>query len=278
MKYKKLPEDICEALLTELFHSIPQLLQTIAPGGFENSPLFLISHPTPEQQYKEYCEMKEGMKSLREIMKKKTDNKPLRSFEKFIKDIITNPVDAQYEMVSIFGDCIWNIFSNNHTVFTTNSESYNLGSWKGTSGFIADVINKLQLVSDKSFDYTDFYMGGIFTNERADLTPVYEFIFKKLKAKHLDWEYSFSRMGLLNFKKDENEKDDIENYSPSEALKKQLENEKQQNETDKLQQQLVDIYNLEYEEAHYKNPTPEVMAYYNVYRHYPKGHPLAETD
>ena len=126
-------------------------------------------------------------------------------------------------------------------MFNENGESYDLGSWRGSGGFIADVINELQLVPDKSFDYMDFYMGGIFRHERADLTPVYEFIFKKLKAKNLDWEYSFPRMGLISFNKDEDAKDDIENYNPEEAVKKQLEKEHQQNETEKLQQQFDDI-------------------------------------
>ncbi len=49
----------------------------------------------------------------------------------------------------------------------------------------------------------------------------------------------------MSFNKKEVEKDDIENYNPSEALKEQLEDEQQQNEGDKLQQQFDDIYNSE---------------------------------
>jgi hypothetical protein len=277
MEYKELPDDICEALLIELFKSIPELLQTVAPDGFANSSLTLIFHPTPEQQYEEYCRMSKNIAGLQKTLKQQADIKPTISFEEFIKDLKNEPVDEQYEIVSIFGDCIWNIFSNNHTVFNENAESYDLGSWRGTGRFIADVINKLQLVADKSFDYMDFYMGNIFANERADLTPVYEFIFKKLQAKHLDWQYSFPRMGLFSFNKEEDVKDNIENYNPAEAVKMQLEKEQQQNEINKLQQNFDDIYKAEYEEARYKKPSPEVMAYYNVYHYYPKGHPLTEN-
>ncbi|MDQ6762141.1 MAG: hypothetical protein M3015_05885 [Bacteroidota bacterium] len=276
MEYTELSENICETLLIELFQSIPELLQTIAPDGFVNSPLTLIFHPTPEQQYKEYCRMSENIAGLRKAMKSQADSNSVVSFEEFIKDVKAKPVDAQYEIVSIFGDCIWEIFSNNHTVFTAKAESYDLGSWRGSGGFIADVINKLQLVPGKSFDYMDFYMGNIFTEGRTDLIPVYEFIFKKLKARNLDWEYSFPRTGLVSFNKDEDEKDNIENYDPSEAVKQQLQKEQQQNEIEKLQQSLDETYNAEYEEARYKKPSPEVMAYYNIYHHYPKEHPLAE--
>jgi hypothetical protein len=55
-----------------------------------------------------------------------------------------------------------------------------------------------------------------------------------------------------------------------------LKKEQQQNEVDKLQQQFDEMYKAEYEEARYKKPSLEVMAYYNIYSHYPKGHPLAE--
>jgi hypothetical protein len=84
-------------------------------------------------------------------------------------------------------------------------------------------------------------------------------------------------MGLISFNKDENEKDDMANYSPEEAVKKQLEKEQQQNETEKLQQQFDDKYKSEYEEARYKNPSQEVMAYYKIYHHFPNGHPLSEN-
>mgnify|MGYP001553010469 CR=1 FL=1 len=104
-----------------------------------------------------------------------------------------------------------------------------------------------------------------------------EFIFKILKAKKLDWEYSFPRMGLVSFEKDEEENNDIEDYDPSEAMKKRLEKEQQQNEINELQQSFDEMYEAGYEEARYNKPSPEVMAYYNIYHHYPKGYPLAEN-
>ena len=55
-----------------------------------------------------------------------------------------------------------------------------------------------------------------------------------------------------------------------------MEKEEQQKEIDKLQEHFDEIYQAEYEEARYKKPSAEVAAYFNVYDHYPKGHPLAE--
>ena len=276
VEYEELPENVCEKLLIELFQSILELLQQIAPDGFASSPLVFIFHPTPQQQYKEYCRMSENLAALQKVAKKEANSEPVLSFEEFMKEIKTEPVDEQCEIVSIMGDCIWNIFSNNYTVFTGNSESYHLGSWRGSGDFIADVLNSLQLVPGKSFDYMDFYMGGIFSEERANLTPVYEFIFQKLKAKNLDWEYSFPRMGLVSFDKDDTENDIPENYNAQEAVEKHIKKEKQQSEINKLQKSFDDLYESEYEEARYKKLPAEVMAYFNVYHHYPKGHPLTE--
>lgn len=221
--------------------------------------------------------MSENLVALQKALKKGPTDKPILSFEEFIKDIKADPVDEQYEIVSIVGDCIWNLFSNNHTVYNADGESYHLGSWRGSGGFIADVINSLRLVPGKSFDYMDFYMGSFLAKERADLTPVYEFIFEKLKTKNLDWEYSFPRMGLVSFNMEDNEKDTPENYNAEEAVKKQIEKEEQQNEINKLQERFDEIYKADYEEARYKKLSSEVMAYYNVYGYYPKGHPLAEN-
>lgn len=123
----------------------------------------------------------------------------------------------------------------------------------------------------------DFYMGHSMTEQRADLTGVYKFIFLKLKAKHLDWEYSFPRMGLVNFSREKDAPADMADYDPATAVQQQLEEDKKQAETDHFQQKLDDIYDEEFDKARYAKPSPEVMAYYNVYGHGPTGHPLAEN-
>ncbi len=180
-------------------------------------------------------------------------------------------------MVSIFGNCLWNIFSNNHTVYNQKDESYDLGSWRGSGGFIADVINKLELIHGRTFDYMDFYMGNVWTKGRADLTAVYEFIFTILKDKDLDWEFSFSRMGIVSFNTNNDAEVAPENYDPSAAIQQQLEQQQKQDETNKLQQEFDKMYTEEFEKARYEKPSQEVIAYYNIYGYWPQGHPLNEN-
>lgn len=277
MKYEELPEEVCEQLIIELFQALPDLLQQVAPNGFSNSELVYVYHPKPEQQYKEYRHSQLQLITLQRRLKKPVNVEPTKSYEEFLQEIETKPAEEHHELVSIYGDCLWNIFSNNHTVFNKNGQSYDLGSWRGSGRFIADVINKLQLVPARTFDYLDFYMGHFMTEQRADLTVVYEFIFRKLKAKYLDWEHSFSRMGLVNLSHDKDVPGDMANYDPATAVQQQLEEDKKQAATDQFQQKLDDFYDEEFDKARYAKPSQEVMAYYNVYGHWPSGHPLAEN-
>jgi hypothetical protein len=45
----------------------------------------------------------------------------------------------------------------------------------------------------------DFYMGSFWVSERADLTPVYGMIFRRLKDHLLDWRYRFPELHLIEF-------------------------------------------------------------------------------
>lgn len=272
--FTTLPDNISETLLMKLFDALPELEKEIMPNGFSNSGLIHVFHPATEQQYKEHCELEVRLNTL--FKKKKEKSEPLETFEEFIKGIHDSPVEEVYEMVSIYGDCLWDIFSNNHTVYNEKLESYHLGSFRGSAGFIADVIDKMNLVPEKTFDYMDFYMGSIWAEQRVDLVPVYEFIFKKLKDKILDWEYSFPRLGLISFNNDKNETTDMKDYDPATSLKKEFENENKKSEIKKLQNDLDNAYNEEFENAKYEKPSQVVRAYYSVYGYWPKGHPLAE--
>ena len=67
--------------------------------------------------------------------------------------------------------------------------SWTLGPFAGAGGFLADSINRQ--AGRREYDYIDFYMGTIWLAQRADLTPVYCMIFRRLKARGYDWTYHF---------------------------------------------------------------------------------------
>ena len=71
----------------------------------------------------------------------------------------------------------------------------NIGSFRGAAGFIADHLNPQ--TGESKYDYMDFYMGTIWIAQRADLTPVYEMIFRRLKDRLLNWRYRFPELGMV---------------------------------------------------------------------------------
>ena len=278
MDYTPLPDEISKQLLISLLQSVPELLQKMAPEGFAHSELVKVCHPTPEMRYREYRFIQLRTIQLQRMMKKKVVVESTKSLDEFLREIKVKPIKEQYEIASIFGNCIWDIFSNNHTVFNRQFESYDLGSARGSGGFIADVINELSLAPDHIFDYIDFYMGHSIGKERADLTGVYAFIFQKLKDRNLDWEYSFPRVGIINLQQGEEKTDDPAKYDSDRAMQKQLKNMEKEKEISQLHENLDRIYKEEYEKARYEKPDQEVVAYFKIYHHWPLGHPLSENE
>jgi hypothetical protein len=89
---------------------------------------------------------------------------------------------------------------------------------------------------EEQYDYLSFYLGTVWVAQRADLTPVYRMIFRRLRDRGLDWVYHFPRIHTVDFRPlkealDQKDEPDWLNYSPSEALAK----EEEQKEHDILQ-------------------------------------------
>ena len=60
-------DDEAQQLLGELFPhgwAAADVMEELAPEGWEASPLVLIFHPTPEQQYEEAVRMHENLQQL----------------------------------------------------------------------------------------------------------------------------------------------------------------------------------------------------------------------
>jgi hypothetical protein len=92
--------------------------------------------------------------------------------------------------------------------------------------FIADVLNRQ--TRTRQYDYMHFYLGTMWVSDRADLTPVYRMIFRRLRRRELDWIYHFPRSYAVDFRPlkealDRKNEPDWMGYSPSEALAKEAE-------------------------------------------------------
>jgi hypothetical protein len=96
--------------------------------------------------------------------------------------------------------CLWDVFSNENEVVDRDGRLVGIGSWRGAAGLLADQPNRES--GERQYDYMDFYLGSFWGSERADSTPVYEMIFRRLKDGLLDWRYRFPRLHLIEFPTD----------------------------------------------------------------------------
>ena len=81
------------------------------------------------------------------------------------------------------GRALWDVFSDNHDVIAPDGRE---AVW-----------------------LHGFYMGTIWINDRADLTPVYAMIFRRLATHGYDWEYAFPRIHAIDFGRDRDETADL---------------------------------------------------------------------
>jgi hypothetical protein len=176
----------------------PDVLQELAPDGWENSPLLAAFHPSLQQVYEEALRMHRNLGRLRRP-DDPCPRPPEPTRDEVARDYRERPIEAEAEVRELVGDCLWDIFSDSHEVVAVEDGCVlRLGSSRGSGGFLADVLNR-QTGTDH-YDYLNFYMGTIWVGQRADLTPVYRMIFRRLRARRLDWIYHFPRLYAVDFR------------------------------------------------------------------------------
>jgi hypothetical protein len=187
------------------------------------------------------------------------------------------PVAPEREACELVAACVWDIFSNNHDVISADGRRVDLGSFRGTAGFIADYLNAK--MDSSRYDYMDFYMGTIWLHGRADLAVVYGMVFSRLKREGCDWRYRFPRLGLVDLRplRDEQAPTDgapeWATYSPSASLEQQQREAAHDAEVDELRRSLDDAYRREVEAARHRPPPSIIEAYRAVFGRHPAGWP-----
>ena len=263
-------DEECNQLLLIIFESPIKLLTQFAPNGWKNSEFIKLRHPTPEQQLEEHIRITENLKSLSKNKEKKVedDKEDVKTLEDFQYDDL-NSINELEEFIYILGLTVYDIFSDNHEVRGEDGKEYDLGSFRGSAGFIADFINEHFPISG-SCDYMDFYCGSIWVRGRANLFPFYQYIFRKLKENGCNWHYSFPRLGIVDLSGVNPKPENPSEYNPEKALTEEIERKQQ---VSKLKEELDKMYEDEFEEAKYRSLSPLILAYQDVYGMLPDGHP-----
>lgn len=283
---KRLTEAQCWALFAQLFpHGLADacLLQELAPAGWDLSPLLRVYHPTVEQVYEEAVRIHANIQGLLAPRGRPRQNPP-PTLEEVRRSHREDPVRPREECADLLARCLWDIFSDNHEVFTSEGSLVDLGSFRSSAGFIADLCNRLEGPEGPAMggkDYMDFYMGTIWIARRADLAPVYALIFRRLKALGLDWRYVRPRLYLVDLSGlreslEGGDQPEWVGYDPSEAFAREQEERKRQRELAGLRESLDQAYRESIEEARKGPPPRTVQAYRQVYGRWPGGWPPGE--
>jgi len=217
--------------------------------------------------------------------------------------------------LELVGRCLWDIFSDNHEVLGPDGRIVDIGSFRGAGSFLAELANVqighergaaekrdmarferlaalgsdvsvekiMAMVSegespDRPYDYMDFYMGTQTVAHRADLTPVYQMIFRRLQAADCDWRYTFPRLHLVSFRREDlpagsRDEPDWAEYDPSAALADQQQDRERREEIEKMRADLDESYRESVDQAREGPPPITVSAYNQIYGELPQGWP-----
>ena len=251
------------------------VVHEIAPGGWENSALLAIFHPSLTQSYEETLRMHRNLGRLRRL----DDQRPVPpepTLDEVTRDFRESPIEAGREVGELVGQCLWDVFSDSHEVVGPDGRVLDLGSFRGSGGFLAEILNRQS--GAEHYDYLSFYMRTIWVAQRADLSPVYKMIFRRLRGHRLDWIYHFPRLHAVDLRPlkealDQKPEPDWLSYSPSEALAKQAEQRERDQELAELRASLDEGYREAVDEALKQPPPATVQAYEAVYGCFPRGWP-----
>ncbi len=157
----RLSEAECLAELDALFSNGPageDVSRELAPAGWASSPLRAVAHPSVEQIHAESMALHNNLQSLR----RKDDPRPPVP-PPTLEDVRSRHAQAPSEPITELAElvcrCLWDVFSDNHEVVTSDNRVVDLGSFRGSAGFLADWITRSLGREDVHYDYMDFYMG-----------------------------------------------------------------------------------------------------------------------
>ena len=296
------------------------VLAELSPQGWAASPLAAVYHPSAATVYEETIRIRRNIENI--PFKKKPDAPPPPpepTLAEIEAEHVESPVEAERECQELVGLCLWDIFSDNHEVSAEDGRLLDLGSMRASGGFLAEVLNKQdgpkpepreepeflkemfskmsggpeqskmyemmrkEMYGDGGYTYMDFYMGTHMVGSRADLSPVYEMIFRRLRARGLDWKYVFPRLHLVDFrplkkaldekKRQESGESEWEEYDPSAAFEQEQEETEHEKEVAEMREKLDEAHLEAVEEAQDQEPPKTVLAYQAVYGELPLGWP-----
>jgi hypothetical protein len=251
----------------------------VAPNGWEQSPLVACFHPSVERVFEERLRFHQNIAALRIADSRRagqahveTEASPTPTLEDVQREYKAKPVQADAELTELVGLCLWDVFSDNHDVITADGRVADIGSFRGAGAFLDEHLSGNR-DGWRQGDYLRFYLGTIWINARADLTPMYAMIFRRVKAFGGDWVTHFPELGLVDLGGLQPDSEAVGRYSPNEALAAERRAHKREVEVTRLRAELKQMNRQAREDAMDCLPPAIVSAYRQVYGRDPKGWP-----
>jgi hypothetical protein len=116
-----------------------------------------------------------------------------------------------------------------------------IGSFRGAGAFLDEHLTRGQDRWVREGNYLRFYMGTIWISRRADLTPVYSMIFRRLRALGADWEYYFLELFLWELEPRDLGFEHPGAYSVSESATAEVKAQKRRAETARMRARIEDL-------------------------------------
>src|SRR5260370_29412025 len=104
----------------------PDVVQDLAPGGWENSPLLAVFHPSPTQSYEEALRLHRNLLKLR----RPDDQRPVPpepTLDDVARDFRERPVEVDREVRELVGQRLWDVFADSHEVVGPDGRVLDLG-------------------------------------------------------------------------------------------------------------------------------------------------------
>ena len=84
---------------------------------------------------------------------------PEPTLDEVARDFRERPVETVQEVQELVGQCLWDVFSDGHEVVAEDRRVLDLGSFRGSGDFLAEILNRQ--IGAEHYDYLSFYMGTI---------------------------------------------------------------------------------------------------------------------
>lgn len=117
------------------------VLDQIAPHGWEQSTLLACFHPSVERIFEERLLLRGNLERLRRLRRRGDGTvadgaAPEPTLEDMRGEYEPSPVQQDDEVTQLVGLCLWDTFSDNHEVIAADGRLADIGSFRGAGGFI----------------------------------------------------------------------------------------------------------------------------------------------